>query len=408
MTQSVTRRTALAALAAGVATGLPSATPAHAEDSRSPAAAAGPEPAWVLPGDQAVKEGDPEADEVIEQLVRAGQMALANQVFHAWTRNDQPVPAEAPPVLRDFLQRNTVLTAEEKSTVDRLAHGDTIKLIQSNMEAFTLAEAFGGLFAALADPLLAKSVWAAKFDLVMDIGRRFSRTMNTMWDMLGGNSWDPSGSALITLVKLRLVHAAARHMALAHGWDRTRDGMPISQRLKVEELMYVGAYNVQLAAKYDVQITARQADELTATMRIGGRLLGIDDKYNPQSMEQANLVLADAAAHHRASSDEGIKLASNMLDWMDRKIFPGASAVGASMVRMMDAHVADVLHIRANPPLDTAVATLTPYLFRPAYEVQQKFPLLASTHSQMFKIASQMVAWYAVDFRDYDLQMPAR
>ncbi|MFF4098549.1 hypothetical protein [Streptomyces sp. NPDC001903] len=37
---------------------------------------------------------------------------------------------------------------------------------------------------------------------------------------------------------------------------------------------------------------------------------------------------------------------------------------------------------------------------------RQKFPLLASIHAQMFKIASQVVAWYAVDFRDYDLQMP--
>lgn len=405
MNPHVSRRTTLAAIAAGVAAAaLPNAAPAHAKESPG-ASAAGTDSPWVLPGEQAAKEGDPEADAVIEQLVGAGQMTLANQVFHAWTRNDQPVPAEAPPVLRDFLQRNTVLTAQERETVDRLAHGDTIKLIQSNMEVFTMAEAFGGLFVALADPLLAKSVYYAKFDLVMDIGRRFSRTMNTGWDMLAGNSWDPSGNALVSLAKLRLVHAAARHMALAHGWDRARDGMPISQRLEVEELMFVGAYNVHLAAKYDFHLTERQTDELMATMRIGGRLLGIDDRYNPRTIEEANLVLADAAAR-RASSDEGVKLAHNMLDWMDRKIFPGAGTIGASMVRMADDHVADVLKIPANPPLDTTIATLSPYLYRPVYEVQQKFPLLASTHAQMSKIAEKIVAWYAVDFRDYDLQMP--
>ncbi|KPI20062.1 Protein of unknown function DUF2236 [Actinobacteria bacterium OV450] len=406
MTPDVTRRATLAAMAAGVASAaLPSASAAQATEPHHSTAA--PQPAaWALPGAEAATEGDPEADAVIDELVRGDQMVVANQVFHAWTRNDQPVPAQAPAVLRDFLQRNATLTAQERATVERLAGGDTIKLIQSNMEVFTMAEAFGGLFAALADPLLAKSVWGAQFDLVMDIGRRFSRTMNTMWDMLGTTSWAPSGNALITLVKLRLVHAAARHVALSHGWDRSRDGMPISQRLKVEELMYVGAYNIQLGAKYDVRPTPRQADELMATMRIGGRLLGISDRYNPQTMEQANQVLADAAVNHRAASEEGVKLAHNMLDWMDRKFFPGAGALGASMVRMMDAHVADVLKIPANPPLDKSVATLTPYIFRPAYEVQQKFPLLASTHAQMFKIASGIVAWYAVDFRDYDLQMP--
>lgn len=153
MSQFVSRRTALAAMAAGVATvGLPGTAAAHAQEG--PHSTTGPDSTWVLPGDQAAKEGDPEADEVVKQLVGASQMTLANQVFHAWTRNDQPVPAEAPPVLRDFLQRNTVLTAQEKDTVDRLAHGDTIKLVQSNMEVFTMAEAFGGLFVALADPLL--------------------------------------------------------------------------------------------------------------------------------------------------------------------------------------------------------------------------------------------------------------
>lgn len=407
MDQFMTRRTTLTALAAGVAAAaLPAAASAQTRDHRNPSAA--PEAGWMLPGDQAALEGDPEADDVIDQLVRADQMAVANEVFRAWTRNDQPVPDAAPAVLRDFLQRSVVLSAQERAAVDRVAHGDTIKLIQGNMEALTVTEAFGGLFAALADPLLAKSVWYAKYDLVMDIGRRFSRTMNTLWDMTGTHGWDPSGNAVVTLVKLRLVHAAARHMGLAHGWDRARDGMPISQRLKVEELMYVGAYNVQLAAKYGFHPTQRQIDELMAMVRVGGRLLGIADRYNPQAIEQANQVLADAAANHRASSDEGIKLAHNMLDWMDRKIFPGAGAIGASMVRMMDTHVADVLHIPANAPLDNTIATLTPYLYRPAYEIQQKFPLLAPTHAQMFKIASKVVAWYAVDFRDYDLQMPAR
>lgn len=122
MSQFVSRRTALAAMAAGVATvGLPGTAAAHAQEG--PHSTTGPDSTWVLPGDQAAKEGDPEADEVVKQLVGASQMTLANQVFHAWTRNDQPVPAEAPPVLRDFLQRNTVLTAQERtpSTVSRTA-----------------------------------------------------------------------------------------------------------------------------------------------------------------------------------------------------------------------------------------------------------------------------------------------
>ncbi|MFF3176489.1 hypothetical protein ACFVQ0_28150 [Streptomyces sp. NPDC057900] len=42
-----------------------------------------------------------------------------------------------------------------------------------------------------------------------------------------------------------------------------------------------------------------------AIVRVGGRLLGIEDKCNPQTIERANQVLADAAAHRRPASDEG-------------------------------------------------------------------------------------------------------
>ncbi|MFE6750689.1 hypothetical protein ACFVGM_32890 [Kitasatospora purpeofusca] len=276
MDHFVTRRTALtAALAAGAAVGLPAAT-ATARVSARPAAtgpateagpASGPGPAWELPAEQAAQEGDPEADEVIEELVGAGQMELANKVFHDWTRNDQPVPDSAPSVLHDFLRRHAVLSEEERAAIDLVKNGDSGKLVQGNFEAITMTEAFGGLFTALADPLLAKSVWYAKFDLVMDIGRRFSRTMNTLWDGLDGGNWDPSGNAVISVVKLRLVHAAARQLGLAHGWNQARDGMPISQRLEVEELMYVGANNVQLAAKFGVHPNPRQIDPLPARVR---------------------------------------------------------------------------------------------------------------------------------------------
>ncbi|WP_328954610.1 oxygenase MpaB family protein [Kitasatospora purpeofusca] len=413
MDHFVTRRSALtAALATGATVGLPAATATARATARpaAPGSTADPEPGrvWELPTDQAAQEGDPEADEIIKELVSAGQMQLANRVFHDWTRNDQPVPDAAPSVLYDFLTRNAVLTEDERAAIDLVKNGDSGKLVRGNFEAITMTEAFGGLFTALADPLLAKSVWYAKFDLVMDIGRRFSRTMNTLWDGIDGGNWDPSGNAVISLVKLRLVHAAARQTGLAHGWNQARDGMPISQRLEVEELMYVGANNVQLAAKFGFRPDPRQIDELVQLIRIGGRLLGIQEKYNPRTLDQCNQVLADAAAHHRAPSDEGIKLAHNMLDWMDRKIFPGAGAVGASMVRMMDAHAADVLDIKPNPVLDVPVATLGPSLYRPVYEIQQKFPLLVPVHEKMFKIASKTVAWYAVDFRDYDLQMPVR
>jgi hypothetical protein len=75
-------------------------------------------------------------------------------------------------------------------------------------------------------------------------------------------------AALVTLVELRLVHAAARHTGLAHGWNRARDGMPISWRPEVEELRYVGAHDVQPAARYDfhlvVQQIVEQADQVLA------------------------------------------------------------------------------------------------------------------------------------------------
>ncbi|BFV54959.1 hypothetical protein KCMC57_up00630 [Kitasatospora sp. CMC57] len=175
--------------------------------------------------------------------------------------------------------------------------------------------------------------------------------------------------------------------------------MPISQCLEVQGLGYMGVYNLQLAIKFGFHTDPRQIDELVQLFRVGGRIIGVQDKYNLRTLDQCDQVLADAV-RYRAPSDEGITLSHSIFDWLDRKVAPGAGAIGASIVRMLDSDVADVLQVEPNPLLDVPVATLGPYPFRPAYEVQLKFPVLVPIHQQMFKAASQVIAWYAVDFRD--------
>jgi hypothetical protein len=397
MEPSITRRTALTAIAAGAAAAVDPAglitSPAGAADG------------WVLAGEAATKEGDPDADQLVASLYADNQVEQLNAAFKTWTRNDQPVPTGIPAEAAEFLTANAVLTPEERQITDAFPGSDLAKLIQGNMEALSVAEAFGGLFTALADPLLAKAVYYAKFDLVADIGRRFSRTFNTLWDGLGEGNWAPGGNAVVSLGKLRLVHAAARHMALRHGWDQETDGMPISQRLKTEEIMYVTIYNVGLAAENGVQMTPSEIDGLTAISWVAGRLLGIDPKYNPRTYEQSQAVIADSR-NYRGWSAEGKELAHNMLDWMDRKIFPGSSVIGASLVKHFDEEVADILEIRTNPVTDVGVRTLAPMMAKSTHQVQVQYPLLAPLHAQMFDVASKMTAWYAVDFRDYDLQLP--
>ncbi|MFG3338367.1 oxygenase MpaB family protein [Glycomyces sp. NPDC048151] len=400
MEPSITRRTALTALAAGAAA---AADPAGLVPGRT-AEAAGTD-GWVLAGEPATREGDPEADRLIESLYADNQVEQLNAAFKTWTRNDQPVPDGAPAEAAEFLQAHAVLTAEEQAITDGFTGSELAKFVQANMEALSVAEGCGGLFTALADPLLAKSVYYAKFDLVADIGRRFSRTFNTLWDGLGDGNWAPEGNAVVSLGKLRLVHAAARHMALRHGWDAETDGTPISQRLKTEEIMYVTMYNVGLAAKNGVDMTRTQIDELASMSWVAGRLLGIDPKYNPRTYEQSEAVIADSRAY-RGWSAEGKELAHNMLEWMDRKFFPGAGAIGGSLVKHFDEEVADILEIKTNPVTDAGVRTLAPLMTQSAHQVQLQYPLLVPLHAKMFDIASKMTAWYAVDFRDYDLQLP--
>lgn len=397
MEASITRRTALTALAAGAAAavdpaGLITGQAAEAAD-------------WVLAGEPATREGDPEADKLIEFLYTNDLVAQLNSAFKTWTRNDQPVPAGAPAEAVEFLTAHGTLTAEERQITDRFPGSEMSKWVQANTEALTVIEGFGGLFTALADPLLAKSVYYAKFDLVADIGRRFSRTLNTLWDGLGDGNWAPSGNAVTSLAKLRLVHAAARHMALTHGWDTETDGMPISQRLKTEELMYVTVNNVVLAERQGIHLTRTQTEELADISWVAGRLLGIDPRYNPRTLDQCRAVIADARTY-RAPSAEGKELAHNMLAWMDRKVFPGAGVIGASFVKFFDEEVADILEIRTNTVTDIGVRTLAPVLYKSTSQIQLQYPFLVPLHAQMFDIASKMGAWYAVDFRDYDLQLP--
>lgn len=68
--------------------------------------------------------------------------------------------------------------------------------------------------------------------------------------------------------------------------------------------------------------------------------------------------------------------------------------------------VGDDLGLPANPPMDASVTLTAPYAFASADTFQLLFPQLGELHYQMFRIISKVAAEFAVDFKDYQLQMP--
>ncbi|MFF2148462.1 hypothetical protein [Kitasatospora sp. NPDC058190] len=78
-------------------------------------------------------------------------------------------------------------------------------------------------------------------------------------------------ASLVTLAKLRLVHAAARHTGPAHGWNQAGDGMPIRWRPEVEEFRYVGAHDFHLAAQWIAEATATATGPLLTRPARPGR-----------------------------------------------------------------------------------------------------------------------------------------
>lgn len=271
--------------------------------------------------------GDPAADAVVKELFEKHETAEVQKLFHMLTKNDAAIPDDVPEIVRRYFEQTEGLPAFAQPAE-----------IKRGEEAFGVhgMSMICGLFCSSLPHAYAAhrgaTVLVETGRMVDDFTRRIVETAQFVMDVMQPGGLAAGGEGLRTIQKVRLIHAAVRHMLLTRrDWDVDALGVPLNQEDLAGTLL---TFSVVILDALDIMGIELKAEEKRAYLhswRCVGHVLGIRDDMIPKDLEDAYALYAAIQRRQFAPSEQGKVLTKALIDAMEGyvpgKLFDGAAAV---------------------------------------------------------------------------------
>lgn len=276
--------------------------------------------------------------------------------------DDQIVPATLPAPLRDYLDATDTTDVRDAPTVaagERLfaIHGPEIFVVLCCSSLPSSYAARKGV------QVLHRTAYLAKRPT-----RRLFETAQMIIDVLSPGGLSPEGRGLRTVQKVRLMHAAVRHLIVhdpARPWAADDLGVPINQEDLLGTLMTFSWVILRGLAHMGVTLDAAGQAAYTATWMHIGRLMGIEPALLPGTVVETALVTDTIERRQVSPSPEGQEMTAALLDMMQRNVPAALAPLPPSLIReFLPADVADGLGV-PRFPLEQALVDAADHLVRP-------------------------------------------
>lgn len=180
--------------------------------------------------------------------------------------------------------------------------------------------------------------------------RRVMETTQMVVDVMTPGGLERDGVGLATLVKVRLMHAAVRHLLLHDQrvqWDRAADGIPINQEDFAGTLTTFSTLIIEGLERMNVPMA--ESDQQAWIECWGGiaRFLGLRDELIPTTVEESRLLKDKIQSRQIDPCPEGRELTVALVEMYNR-IIPGTVIDGISpalMRQFLPSRVADGLGV---------------------------------------------------------------
>lgn len=268
------------------------------------------------------REGDALADNTLKVILDSKELGHVNHVFMSLTRNQQlskDLPAE---VLSYFEQSGNFGFEPD---LDKLAMGERVFRLYGPalfMVLFckSLPEAYSCWRGAR---VLVETGKMTEQDPTFHVyARRLMETAQFVMNVMVDNGLGEGGKGIITIQKVRLVHASIRHYLLEKGWDVETFGMPINQEDALGTLLSFSVSVIEGLEKLNVILTPEEIEGYYYTWKIAGPLIGVDPAIIPPSYEDAIEVKKLILQRQGGPSEYGRILTTSAIDFMNH-ITPG-------------------------------------------------------------------------------------
>jgi hypothetical protein len=277
---------------------------------------------------------DPLADNVIAGIIASGQEQQINQILMTLVRNDsfqKGMFDSFGPAIANLLDHYVEISGSLPEWADQklIAKGEHLFetygpniFMLLNVSSLPMCYCCGHGAQVLYDTgrLLTHN------GNVDPLARRLMETAQMIVNVHSTGGLAPGGRGIITIQKVRLIHASIRYFLkqgqTGFSWDAAKLGEPVNQEDLAGTLMSFGPVILAGLNRLGAKLTT---DETTAWMHcwnITGYILGIDSSLLPDTYEQGFQLATDILKHQAQPSDAGKALTDSCLKFMNSMI-PG-------------------------------------------------------------------------------------
>ena len=287
--------------------------------------------------------GDPAADDLIAALAARHQIGTVSAVLHHLVTNRQPPPDALPEDVRAWWLAQACLPAwVDRSRLERglafaVEHGVQLNLVLSTAAMVLCYAGWRGA-----------RVLTFTHRLEYDPTRRVNETAQFLLWVMAPNSFDAGGEALPAILKVRLIHAAVRHLIHASGrWPMHTLGEPICQADLLLALSAFSWFVLKSLRTLGLVIPDSEAEDYLYVWRVVGELLGIEAAVLPERLADHEALLRELYAGELGPSAEGVRLTHALLD-LHASLLPATwlrGAVDAIVRLLLGDQVADWMEV---------------------------------------------------------------
>ena len=261
--------------------------------------------------------GDPVADAPVAAVFERGGVDAVSAIMRTLVRNDEPVPEELPDEIRAYLV--------ESLRLPDWADMGKIKRAQQLFETWgvliTLCLFCASLPGSYAAARGVKVLYlTARLDT--DARRRVMETGQFLMDVLAVGGLDEHGKGRRTIQRVRLMHAAVRHLIKARnektpGMWHPEWGTPINQEDMAGSLLTFSYVVAEPMPRLGVRVSAKDVDAYLHLWNVIGHLMGVRDELLVHGGDDATALVDAIRRRQFMASPEGQDMTSALLDLLD-------------------------------------------------------------------------------------------
>lgn len=293
--------------------------------------------------DQARTRGDALADDTVTALFQAGDTAAVSALMGTLMRNDDLAPAGLPPVVIDYLSRTATTVAR---TPDSVARGERVFAeygpeIMMLLCCYSLPSSYA---ARKGVQVLHRTAYLAKRP-----NRRLFETAQMIVDVMSPGGLGPRGRGMRTAQKVRLMHAAVRHLIAVDTsapWPTADFGVPINQEDLLGTLMTFSWITIDGLRKIGLPMSAEDQQAYLEAWLAVGELMGVEPQLLPRTVADAKAATELIERRQVTASAEGREMMEALLTMMQHNVPKEFTTLPSCMIReFLPPHVATFLGV---------------------------------------------------------------